>query len=514
MPTLLDCPTCQHPVPVTEANRATAVECPYCAREFTAYHELGDTPAAKKSKDAKGAKAKSKRRRDDDDDDDDDEDGPKKPKRGAGGSGVLVIGVGAFGLLSVMAALGVTSYLIYTYDPNDYVSSSTSTSKPNTNSNTPQPRPGIQPTPNRPNISVPNNNNPFPDTDPGTPRPQPKPKATTFTLSPVPGPNQVISVPTWLPALGPKEIALSGKVDRVAVGGRGKYLVMHFKDRSELAVFDISTGTIVASIASIPEQLHLAAGSTKLVTLKEWAKELNVYSLPDLTPQETVNVEKDLIHPASGIAMGSNTNGPALVNNPFGEVRLLDISGSPKFLDGATERPTGNHGNFVRASADGRLFVCGNDREAASLLEKNKKWVAKSLGNGPLFPGPDGQTLYGEGRIINAADSRIIGTAAAPATWYVPAVHGNYFLKVSGVKDTAVPPKHQVMLSIHANRDPIKEVGKIGVLDETAKLVEWWGNDAKFPPLDQHLFLIPEAKLLLVIPASKDRIIARRVEIK
>ena len=113
MPTLLDCPTCQHPVPVTEASRATAVECPFCAREFTAYHELGDTPDAKKAKDAKTAKAKSKRRRDDDDDDDDDEDGPKKPKRGAGGSGALVIAVGAFGLLTVMAALGFTSYLIY-----------------------------------------------------------------------------------------------------------------------------------------------------------------------------------------------------------------------------------------------------------------------------------------------------------------------------------------------------------------------------------------------------------------
>ena len=63
-------------------------------------------------------------------------------------------------------------------------------------------------------------------------------------------------------------------------------------------------------------------------------------------------------------------------------------------------------------------------------------------------------------------------------------------------------------------REPAKPVAPVGVLDETEKLVEFWGNDAKFPPLDQHLFLIPDAKMLLVIPSSKDRIIARRVDIK
>src|SRR5215204_395807 len=78
MPTMLDCPTCNHPVPVTESTRATPVECPYCARAFTAYGELGDDPTRAKPRDAKGKKGKSKRRRDDDDDDDDDDNPAKK----------------------------------------------------------------------------------------------------------------------------------------------------------------------------------------------------------------------------------------------------------------------------------------------------------------------------------------------------------------------------------------------------------------------------------------------------
>ena len=52
----------------------------------------------------------------------------------------------------------------------------------------------------------------------------------------------------------------------------------------------------------------------------------------------------------------------------------------------------------------------------------------------------------------------------------------------------------------------------IGELPELDGLVDW--RSGVPPPLDRHLFYVPQAKLLAVLPASRDRLVLRRVEMK
>jgi hypothetical protein len=43
-------------------------------------------------------------------------------------------------------------------------------------------------------------------------------------------------------------------------------------------------------------------------------------------------------------------------------------------------------------------------------------------------------------------------------------------------------------------------------------LIDWFHGVAM--PLDRHLFLIPDAKLLVVLPESKDKLVLRKVDVR
>src|SRR5262249_8508644 len=162
-------------------------------------------------------------------------------------------------------------------------------------------------------------------------------------------------------------------VAKLAVGGRGRFLVLHFPDLGQLSVFDLNSGTLSATITIGRGEAHVAAGASRVVTGAD--RTFRVYSLPDLGLLATFTPTGDeMAFPVSGLAMGSNTDGPVLVNDVFGKVRLLDISGTPKFVPGATDEP-GVPAGTVRASADGKMFVVGHDQEVMVLIEKNRKWT-------------------------------------------------------------------------------------------------------------------------------------------
>ena len=97
--------------------------------------------------------------------------------------------------------------------------------------------------------------------------------------------------------------------------------------------------------------------------------------------------------------------------------------------------------------------------------------------------------------------------------WYVPAVNatGNYFLRVNEVKlDTKPFPKNGVAITLHKDRNVDKMV-----------LTTWEGlpeaegliSGANTEPLDRHLFLIPESKLLVILNRDKTKLFVRKLPI-
>ena len=93
----------------------------------------------------------------------------------------------------------------------------------------------------------------------------------------------------------------------------------------------------------------------------------------------------------------------------------------------------------------------------------------------------------------------------------MPAVSGTHFLRLSETKDAG---KLAVSIFVHRNHlNPQTEKAvTLGVLPETDGLVNWFFTNSV--PLDQHLFLIPEAKMLVVLSAKKDTLTMRKVDIK
>jgi hypothetical protein len=520
MPQDLNCPKCKHVFPVTEARHPVGVQCPGCEAELTAEFRKLATPVpgqppyellVKVGKPAGspptlpgGKKLRL----------DEDEEGKK---RGGGSMAVVVVaGVGA--LLIALGGLGATGYVLFTnLDTSDATINNLNSGKGGSGG----PKGGGTPGGGGPKGGGPKGGTPGGGGGPVEP---PKPK-DTFELKPVTGALPKITPPTL--AADPTTVDLGGKVGQVAVGGGGKYIVMHFPDKGELQVFDASTGRIAATAPADTGDVRLAAGLSRVVLYVRGPKIFRVYSLPDLTKQFDASV--DLVFSATSIALGSRTDGPLLVDAGFGELRLYDITGgSMTEIEGARGKP-GVHStdNGLRAAPDGTAFATfdgfGNGQKTIVLTTAGRKWQvpagAKDANQVP-FPGVDGN-FYGNGVVVNKAgqDQRFGGVGTASNNWYVPAVSsGKYFLKiVPTTTGSGGKTKKTITVTVHESKKantPVTGTPAFTGLPEFDEIVDVWGNIASDKPLDRHFFLVPEAKLLVILAGSKDKLVLRKIDLR
>lgn len=311
-------------------------------------------------------------------------------------------------------------------------------------------------------------------------------------------------------------IILPAPAAAVSVGGNGRYIVMHIPTKNQLICFDASQGKTFIGGDPLNGGNHLlAAGQNQLVVLGP-NNILSVYDLPSLQRRYDTSGPR-LTFGVASIAMGSATNGPMLACDVHGNAALMDIG-----LNGATvvEGSQGNIGGDmttpVRASANGKLFLRGgfsNGSKTLLVTEWARKWKTTSSDVCASYPSADGKYVFGYGMIVRD-NGQIVGSRAGGpgnSVWYVPAVSGTHFLRLGETKDGN---KQAVTISVHKNHlNPEKEKAiSLGVLPEMEGLVEWFFG--RTVPLDQHLFLIPEAKMLVVLNAKKDKLTMRKVDIK
>jgi hypothetical protein len=527
MPLDLSCPKCNHVFPVTEARHTVGVQCPGCDAELTAEfrkvpppvnpgqppYELlvsvGKPPGAPPAVSGGGKKLRL-----------DDEDGPQR----GGGSMTVVLLAGIGALLVTLGGLGATGYFLFTnLDTSDATVNTISgnTSGGNTGSSGKGGNRGGT----KSGIPVGAGGGGFPSFPGGggggggfTEPPKPK---DTFDLKPVSGPAPAFA-PLALPS-DPSTVDLGGKVGQVAVGGGGRYVVLHFPDKGQLGVFDACTGQFNA-VAADTGDVRLAAGASRVVLYVRGPKIFRFYSLPDLSKQ--FDASTDLFFSAPSIAMGNRTDGPLLVDAAFGETRLYDVSGGEmKEIEGARGKP-GIHStdNGLRALPDGTAFATfdgfGNGQKTTLLHVQGRKWKVERDVNQVPFPGVDGH-FYGNGVVVdkNGKDMKFGGVGAASNNWYVPATSsGKYFLKVAPVTvSSGGREKKTVSVTIHAAKKadtPAPGTRALTDLPEFEDLVDPWGNINWDKPLDRHFFLIPEAKLLVILNGKKDKLVLRSIDLK
>jgi hypothetical protein len=530
MPQDAKCPSCSHGFPVTEARHPFTVTCPRCEAMLTVEfkkpaaapeagqppYELAVKPGA--APDATAAAPRPKKRKEDDD---------EEEKQRGGGSALIVLLSGGLGLTVVLAGLALTGWFLFTQvDTDEPVVRRNDNRSDNRNNNSSRPNNNSANKANNNSNKAPNDGNTGGTNknkkkargndgtafNPGVPA-EPK---DHFDLRPVAGTLTAIQLPADLDVNVPKSILLPGRADAVAVGGGGRYIVFHFPE-GRLAVFDANTGDVEKEVAVPNGGAMMTAGANTVVTNTHIRNRYSVYSLPDL--KKINEFELPLFHGARSITMGAGTNGPMLAVDPFGEVALMDVN-SGKPVEGAGARLNNFPNPQVRASHDGKLFLAGNgygQNDKFSLLSESlQKWQVKSPEVAAAYIGADGKRIYGKDQIVTT-NGNVVATkpAGVAHAWFVPAVTatGDYFLRVNAVK-VGTPPRTRdgVSVSLHKGGDANTPVLPAWEgLPETDNLVN--GFFVNSEPLDRHLFLIPEAKLLVILNRDKSKLVVRKLPI-
>lgn len=562
MPLDVTCPRCQRAFPVTEARTAVPLECPRCDAELTAEFRPATRrapaavrvrpgyPASQSAYTILATRRKSASAR-------------KRERQLKSGS-VLGVMLGSLAVLLVsISGLGATGYYLFAA------------------------RPGTRETGASPVSRVPVALVPAPDAPESGSSVPLLPRVEKFDLTPVTGGFPPITATKLEPDavtldLGPH----GGRAGAVAVGGGGRFLVVHFPESGTLNVFDASEGRFLGGVPAEKGDVKVAAGLSWVVTCSG-GNNFRVLTLPTLERRYDTTVP--MFGGVSAMAMGHRTDGPLLVTNSFGDVALLDVTGAAlREVEGSRKKP-GIVPNNLRAAPDGTAFLTfahafdpPASRNAKVLFESGRDWAVANLEAPVTCAGPDGLFYGNAGSPLDRTGAAVPLKATLPMspgrTWFIPQVtragdatlaQEGYLLRVTtfsryvavpqpqpapqpnvppapdtkaappGTKpptqaDSAVdsaprvapvqPPQQpqpvvrqlrpSLTLTVHAAGNVLAlapNMPILTVLPEFDGMLEPSGV-AK-TNLDQHFYLIPEAKLLVVMSGDRTKFLLRKLNL-
>lgn len=305
------------------------------------------------------------------------------------------------------------------------------------------------------------------------------------------------------------EVPLPGQVRDVKVGGGGRYLVFHVPTARKLVVYDVSTLQVVKSLGLSTDDLLYAAGMDKLLVVYPTEKSIVRYHLP------TLKTEADTVFESTQrptfAAMGSGTAGPLILGNVPSQnnasklaLTFLDIESFKEVkidkADGDLNVTTATAAH-LRVSADGRTLGLWRAQLRPSgvqvvRLEGNTiKGAYAGDSAGEVTPGPDGQKVYTE-QGAYALDARPDG----PRVTIVPALQGTGHLTLS------VPGaggQRSVSVWGAAADRPLLTFDNLPGFDGKRDPFE---RDNPNLALDQRLFWVPDARVLIVVPPAAGKL--------
>jgi hypothetical protein len=307
------------------------------------------------------------------------------------------------------------------------------------------------------------------------------------------------------------ERSLPGEVEQMCVGGGGRYLILHLPRVRKLALFDANQAKVVKYLSVGGSNVKMAAGRNKLMVLLTNQKILQRWDL------STFEREASVLLPAEGVdfdlAMGSDSSGPLLVRagggDRFsrGDLFFFDIEKMRKHSWKRTGRGGSSQYTELSASANGRVFLCGN----TSLILTGSGYRSYPISGSRLLPGPDGRVLFGTG-LLTTAEGKKIGDYVGghgKMVWYLPAVHGSFFFSLNECKVAFARSYLSVSIYFGTDRKPLFTLPRLAAQDG---LVDW--HLGSVPDWKKHVFLIPGAKLMVVIPASRNKLVLVRLDLE
>jgi hypothetical protein len=308
---------------------------------------------------------------------------------------------------------------------------------------------------------------------------------------------------------------LPGPISDVAVGGGGRYLILHVPKQGKLLVFDVNQVKVVHEIPVGKDLVNFAGGMDKLIV---------VQSSDSVQRWDLTTFKKELDAPLllngviKALSMGAASDGPMLVNWSVGTKELDRATFS--FLDPRTMKflrlkQNPRIGMFsayrdrvhVRASADGKVFglwctgVSPSGLGTMVFTGTEARTYYDHTSVGQVVPGPDGKVVH-TGSGLHTEQGKVLGTDRRELRLSFPAHHGPFYL--------GQPPggKNQP-LSLYVVGDA-RKLADVPALDVFAEKEEGLRNDFT---LDKRVHFLPDAKLILTIPGSKDRLVLQRFDV-
>jgi hypothetical protein len=328
-----------------------------------------------------------------------------------------------------------------------------------------------------------------------------------------------------------EERALPSSIADVCTGGGGRFLFLHLPKERKLAVFDANEAKVVKYLPLAEDKVAFAAGLEQLIVAYPGSNVLQRWSLT--TFEKEVTVPCPVQGTIGNMVMGSASAGPLLICFEGG-----DWGGKATFIDPKTFRPLdlewtkgqmpASAAELVRASANGTLFGwrCGRGSEGHDMgvVTLNGKQAqgrtTHDLGASLLLPGPNGRYFYTSEGVLTSELQRVFPKAreaAQQAGVFVPARQGDLFLQLQpagdrfGIPGDNQPMKGSVAVMLPGQDRPLVTLRDIeGVAHEN---LAYGGNPANKMHHDKRIHLIPDAKLLVTIPNTNDRLIVRRFDL-
>jgi hypothetical protein len=330
---------------------------------------------------------------------------------------------------------------------------------------------------------------------------------------------------------------LPDTVSRVAVGGGGRFLILHFPKLHKLGIFDANEAKITWYVEVPDGAILFAAGRTKLLAYEPSS---NVLQRWDLLTRQREKVGKLPGSPTRvGIfCMGSASAGPLLFTGATKEfglgARLVDIETFELLMpeDQAGNGPGGAFGDGAYwASADGRTFGhSGNlgmpNGVASTVFEEGKaRGYYEHWGTWFVQPSPDGKYIYAGGcgiftnRIKPTTDVVYspLGGQGNCEHMYLPAHDGPYYIHLHlksgllapyGLPHNKDDPAHGLTVYMLGQRQPLAQLRDTGLVT--------YGDMGALQGvgIEHSVHLIPRAHLLVVVPGSRDKLILHPIDLE
>jgi predicted Zn finger-like uncharacterized protein len=321
-----------------------------------------------------------------------------------------------------------------------------------------------------------------------------------------------------------EERALPAAVGDLCVGGGGRYLILHLPQQRQLAIFDANQAKIVKYLSVPGDNVKIAACADKLIVLVPEANVLQRYSLS--TFEREVTVPSPVSEPVVQLLLGSASRGPLILitgGQRFtqGEYPMLDPYTFKTMPDLLPLRSVfGGAGPSVwRISANGRVITSyqpGTSPQGHLVrVCTGKEYTGHALGHdaaGHMAPGPEGRFVYTARGVYTAEGqpSGKMGSYNDGSRYCLPSAEGEGFylcINVPGFPHGGDATAGRLYLHLTGDDRPVAELTAV----EVPRGLNTWGRE-KFG-VDKRFYLIPSAKLLVVLPETQDRLLLYRVDV-